>query len=266
MKTLSLLAVMDGIDETLCEQAAASIIAAQKQKKAGCSGQKNKRPILSKKTALIAAAAVIIIITAVFIGPWRFGSTGTANNISEVKAISEKSSVSMSRSTFMKDIPAGCYTKELSEEDLKAFFGGKDISELVPFASGSEKLYRAYYNSDGSVLGLHLSWTYNGGSLFISFERGSKVPTNPMGIVKPSYKPTIVNGFTVYLCRWIMPDRQGNDHIVTPNEYDLFMCDGEVLIHSFCFDSVLNEMLDFCDRLTQTSLDLDALRDMNARE
>ena len=116
-----------------------------------CSGQKNKRPVLSKKTALI-AAVVIIIIASVLIGPWRPGSTGSANSISEVEAISEKRSASMSRSTFMKALPAGCYAKDLSEEDLKAFFGGKDISELAPFAAGSEKQYRAYYNSDGFVL------------------------------------------------------------------------------------------------------------------
>ena len=218
-----------------------------------CSGQKNKRPVLSKKTALI-AAVVIIIIASVLIGPWRPGSTGSANSISEVEAISEKRSASMSRSTFMKALPAGCYAKDLSEEDLKAFFGGKDISELAPFAAGSEKQYRAYYNSDGFVFGLYFSWTFNDGSLSVSIEKGSKVPTDPMGIVKPSYKPANVNGYTVYLCRWIMPDRQGNEYIVIPNEYDLFMCDGEVLIHCFCFDSVLDDMLSLCDRLTKTHI------------
>ena len=252
MNTLSLLAITDGIDETLCEQAASTITDAQGSRKAICSGQKNKRPVLSKETALIAAAAVIIIIAAVLIGPWR-----SANSISEVEAISEKRSASMSRSTFMKALPAGCYAKDLSEEDLKAFLGGKDFSELAPFAAGSDKQYRAYYNSDGSVFGLYFSWTFNDGSLSVSIEKGSKVPTDPMGIVKPSYKPANVNGYTVYLCRWIMPDRQGNEYIVTPNEYDLFMCDGEVLIHCFCFDSVLDDMLSLCDRLTKTHIDLD---------
>ena len=266
MNSETKLRIFDDLDESFCEHAALSVSEGSWNAESGdrkiseaVSGK--TRFFTNKRNRLIAAAAAVLIAAAVLMfGPWP---PKHANNTSEVRPSSgtTASSVSVSRSVAIKDIPKGSIYKELTEADIAPVFKDAALKETAPFTANANveyTKYEAYFYNDGTLITLKLSWTFNGGSLTVSFEPDTSIPKNPAGFVKPWDKPTIVNGWEVYLCQ-LSRNIAGSEQVVLPNEYDLYMSKDGLVIHAFCFAGVLDDMLELCDNLTRIEIDLNTI-------
>lgn len=250
MNNEAVISIFDDLDTSFCEHAALFLCRETEGARIEKTGL-----FSAKRNRLIAAAAAVLIVVAVLVfGPWP---PKHSNSTAEVKPTT-RSGISVSRSIAIKELPAGTYSKELTEEDIAPVFKNTTLRELAPFVAdvntGSTK-YEAWFSSDGHLLVLKLSWSFKDGNLTVSFEPDTRIPKNSMGFVKPWDKPTMVNGYEVYLCQ-LTQNIGGSEQVVWPNEYDMFMGKDGLLIHAYCFESVLDDMQALCDRLTQTQIDL----------
>ena len=274
MNSEVVLSIFDDLDASFCEHAALSVreeagsaaggIRVLGSGKTRSTGSGKTGFFSVKRNRLIAVAAVLIIVAVCVFGPWPPKHAENVSEVQPTKSRTSSSSMSVSRSIAIKDIPGDCIYKELTESEVASVFKDAALEEIAQFIANANMeytKYEAYFYSDGTLITLKLTWSFNDGEISVSFEPDVSIPKSSMGFVKPGDKPTIVNGWETYLCQLTQNTGVGgSEQVVWPNEYDLFMSKDGLVIHAFCFSGVLDDMLAFCDNLTWAELDLGAIR------
>ena len=206
--------------------------------------QKNNK---QRKNLVIVVVVLTVLSLIVVLGPC---TPIKSNSVLSIKPIICDSSSFITRS-FCNTMPVNGYEAKLSKSDIVSFLGfaNNGITLIDEDVSIETELYSALYYDDGSIHSVTMHWTLHGGWIEVIIEPRAKIPVSIGAIVKPWYKPYLINGYKCYYVKRIL-----NSQDTGLNEYDIFLVKDKIVVHCFCSENTVQEMLSFVDKVVQTTM------------